>query len=150
MQSKKTIEEEVKKVAEEARKFFAPEIPATGMLGKAKGIVDERMEKYGVPTESWTRIGRMWGAYLDIDDIPAEVCLQMMTLVKKIRERYEHNPDNWVDDVGYVDCAHRVTMAKRKAEHIEEAAGISEGFKSEEKEFGSEFGHDPPDFNADQ
>lgn len=83
------------------------------MLSKAERIVDERMEKYGVPTKSWTRIGRMWGAYLDIDDIPAEVCLQMMTMMKKIRERYEHNPDNWVDDAGYVDCAHRVMMAKK-------------------------------------
>jgi len=86
------------------------------MLSRAERIVDERMEKYGVPTESWTRIGRMWGAYLNIEDIPAEVCLQMMTMVKKIRERYEHNPDNWVDDAGYVDCAHRVDEDKRKGE----------------------------------
>jgi len=106
-------QEEIEKAAGEIRKFFEPEIPSTGILGQAKEIVDDRMEKYGVPTESWTRIGRMWGAYLDIDDIPPEVCLQMMTMVKKIRERYEHNPDNWVDDVGYVDCAHRVDQDKR-------------------------------------
>ena len=114
MQSKNPTPKEIEEAAEEVRKFFEPEIPTTGILDKAKKIVDERMEKYGVPTESWTRIGRMWGAYLDIDDIPAEVCLQMMTLIKKIRERYEHNPDNWVDDVGYVDCAHRVLEAKKK------------------------------------
>ena len=92
-----------------------PQLPASGILSEAERIVDERMDKYGVPTESWTRIGRMWGAYLDIDDIPAEVCLQMMTLVKKIRERYEHNPDNWIDDAGYVDCAHRVLESKKKS-----------------------------------
>ena len=90
-----------------------PELPASGMLSRAERIVDERMERYGVPTKSWTRIGRMWGAYLDIPDIPAEVCLQMMTMMKKIRERYKHNPDNWVDDAGYVDCAHRVDQSKR-------------------------------------
>ena len=93
-----------------------PELPSSGMLSRAEKIVDERMKKYGVPTESWTRIGRMWGAYLDIDDIPAEVCLQMMTMVKKIRERYEHHPDNWEDDAGYVDCAHRVMTDKLKKE----------------------------------
>ncbi len=91
-----------------------PKIKTTGLLDKAKKIVDDRMEKYGVPTESWTRIGRMWGGYLNIDDIPAEQCLQMMTMVKKIREQYEHNPDNWIDDVGYVDCAHRVLEAKQE------------------------------------
>lgn len=93
-----------------------PELPASGMLSRAERIVDERMSKYGKPTESWTRIGRMWGAYLNIDDIPAEVCLQMMTMVKKIRERYEHNPDNWEDDAGYVDCANRALMDKLKKE----------------------------------
>lgn len=117
MEKRKPLtKEEQEAIMEELNELFEPEIPATGMLGKAERIVDERMAKYGVPTESWTRIGRMWGAYLDIDDIPAEVCLQMMTLVKKIRERYEHNPENWVDDVGYVDCAHRVLKAKFKTE----------------------------------
>lgn len=105
-----------------------PELPASGMLSKAEKIVDERMAGYGKPTESWTRIGRMWGAYLNIEDIPAEICLQMMTMVKKIRERYEHNPDNWVDDAGYVDCAYRVDQDKRKENHKEEAEAISEGF----------------------
>ncbi len=93
-----------------------PELPASGMLSRAEKIVDERMVKYGKPTESWTRIGRMWGAYLNIEDIPAEQALQMMTMVKKIREQYEHNPDNWEDDAGYVDCAHRTLMDKLKKE----------------------------------
>lgn len=116
---KRATKEEVR--GERALKMlesFEPEIKPTGILGKAEKIVDERMKKYGVPIESWTRIGRMWGAYLNIDDIPAEVCLQMMTMVKKIRERYEHNPDNWVDDVGYVDCAHRVLEDKKKDSRI--------------------------------
>lgn len=91
-----------------------PEIETTGLLDTAKKIVDERMEKYGVPTESWTRIGRMWGARLNIPDIPAEVALKMMCDVKSIRETYEHNPDNWIDDIGYTDCAHRVVVAKQK------------------------------------
>jgi hypothetical protein len=91
-----------------------PEIETTGLLDKAKKIVDDRMAKYGVPTESWTRIGRMWGARLNIPDIPAEVALKMMCDVKSIRESYEHNPDNWVDDVGYTDCAHRVVEAKKR------------------------------------
>jgi hypothetical protein len=114
---KPPTEEEFKKTTEEMKKIFGPEIASSGILSEAEKIVDDRMEKYGVPTESWTRIGRMWGAYLDIPDIPAEVCLQMMTMMKKIRERYEHNPDNWVDDVGYVDCAHRVMKTKQEEEY---------------------------------
>jgi len=97
-----------------------PEIPTSGLLSAAEKIVDERMSKYGVPTESWTRIGRMWGARLNVPDIPAEVCLKMMCDVKSIRETYEHNDDNWVDDVGYTDCAHRVLTAKLKEKEKED------------------------------
>lgn len=111
---KPPTKEEMEKCNEELREFFKPEIPTTGLLDKAKKIVDERMKKYGVPTESWTRIGRMWGARLNIPDIPAEVALKMMCDVKSIRESYEHSPDNWVDDVGYTDCAHRVVEAKKE------------------------------------
>jgi len=115
---KNPTQEELESAAKEikyelGKPLEKPELSASGMLSRAEKIVDERMKKYGVPTESWTRIGRMWGAYLNIADIPAEMCLQMMTMVKKIRERYEHHPDNWEDDAGYVDCAHRVMQAKK-------------------------------------
>ena len=139
---KRATKEEVESCTEELMKSFEPEIQSSGILGKAERIVDERMEKYGVPTESWTRIGRMWGAYLNVDDIPAEVCLQMMTMVKKIRERYEHNPDNWIDDAGYVDCAHRVMEEKKKGNLY---PGTNPGIMRN-----PELGYKPPDFEADQ
>jgi len=84
------------------------------MLAKAKAIVDERMAKYGVPTESWSRIGRMWGAYLGIKAIPAWKCLHMMSQMKEVRETYERNPDNNLDAVGYIDCAERVILAEEE------------------------------------
>lgn len=91
-----------------------PKIESTGMLEKAKQTVDENMAKYGVPTESWKRIGRMWGAYLGIDDIPAWKCLHMMSQMKEVRETYERNPDNNLDAVGYIDCAERVIVDEEK------------------------------------
>ena len=87
-----------------------PEIPESGMLENAKKIVDKNMGKYGVPTESWKRIGRMWGAYLGIEDIPAWKCLHMMSQMKEVRETYTRNPDNNLDAVGYIDCAERVRI----------------------------------------
>lgn len=93
-----------------------PELPPSGILSKAEKIVNARMEKYGIPTESWTRIGRCWGAMLGVPDIPAEICLLMMAQMKNIRETYEHNDDNNIDAAGYVDCAQRVIVAKLKVE----------------------------------
>jgi len=94
-----------------------PELPESGMLEKAQKAVDANMVKYGVPTESWARIGRMWGAYLGIDAIPAWKCLHMMSQMKEVRETYQRNPDNNLDAVGYIDCAERVILAELDEEN---------------------------------
>ena len=76
--------------------------------------VDKRMVHYGNPTESWDRIGRMWGALLGIPDIPAETCCHMMVAMKSVRETYEHNEDNNMDAAGYTYMAERIYLDKER------------------------------------
>jgi len=95
-----------------------PELPESGMLMKAKKTVDDNQAKYGNPTESWERVGRMWGAYLGIGDVPAWKCCFMMAQMKMIRETYQRNPDNNLDAAGYIDCAERVIVEELKVKNI--------------------------------
>ena len=69
-------------------------------------ILDQRQEDYGDAKDNFTAIGRMWGAGLQIEDIPAfQVALQMAQL--KI-QRIIANPykkDSWDDLLGYLHHA---------------------------------------------
>jgi len=61
-------------------------------------ILKDRQETYGSPEEAFTRIGRMWGAILNTDDIPAHEVDLMMIALKTIR--IANNPqheDSWLD-----------------------------------------------------
>ena len=76
------------------------------MSKKLLELLDQRQEDYGDPKDNFTAIGRMWGAGLRIEDIPAfQVALQMAQL--KI-QRIIANPykkDSWDDLLGYLHHA---------------------------------------------
>ena len=76
------------------------------MSKKLQEILDSRQEDYGDPKDNFTAIGRMWGAGLRIEDIPAfQVALHMAQL--KI-QRIIANPykkDSWDDLLGYLHHA---------------------------------------------
>ncbi len=91
-----------------------PALPKSDILLAAMKTVDGRMAHYGNPTESWTRIGRMWGALLGIPDIPAGTCCLMMAAMKNVRETYEHNEDNNMDACGYTYMAERIALDKER------------------------------------
>jgi hypothetical protein len=65
-------------------------------------ILAERQEIHGDAITNFTMIGRMWGALLQIEDIPPHVVALMYDAGKSVR--CMANPlhdDNWLDKQGY-------------------------------------------------
>lgn len=73
------------------------------MRDKIDQILEERQEQYGDAGEALAMVGRIWGALLRIDDIPAhDVCL-LMDALKSVR--LINNPshkDSYDDKLGYL------------------------------------------------
>jgi len=71
-------------------------------MSKIKKILKKRQKDYGDAEIAFTRIGRMWGAILDQDDLQAYEVALMMDALKTIR--LTNNPwheDSWDDKLGY-------------------------------------------------
>jgi len=70
---------------------------------KLDAILDERLEQYGEADVNFTAIGRMWGALLKIEDIPAfEVALMMAQLKLQRILANPYKEDSWLDLQGYI------------------------------------------------
>jgi len=71
---------------------------------KVDQILEERLEEYGDAFTEFTTIGRVWSAFLKLeDDIPAYQVALMMDALKSVRLFY--NPfkdDSWLDKEGYI------------------------------------------------
>ena len=66
-------------------------------------ILAERLKEYGDAYTEFTRIGRIWGALLNMDDdiAPHEVAL-MMDALKSVRiTKNPFHQDSWDDKIGY-------------------------------------------------
>lgn len=75
-----------------------PESP----LAEADRLVSgARNDDYGHPIDDFTRIGRMWGAILGIDDVDPALVGLCMVAVKIGREVHRPKRDNSVDGAGY-------------------------------------------------
>jgi hypothetical protein len=72
------------------------------MSAKINKILASRQEIHGDAITNFTMIGRMWGALLHIDDIPAHVVALMYDAGKSVRciANPQHE-DNWLDKEGY-------------------------------------------------
>ena len=73
------------------------------MSEKLKKILAERLADYGDAHTEFTRIGRIWGALLNMDEdiAPHEVAL-MMAALKSVRiTKNPFHEDSWVDKQGY-------------------------------------------------
>jgi hypothetical protein len=69
---------------------------------RVNDILAERQEIHGDAVTNFTMIGRMWGALLQIEDIPPHVVALMYDAGKSVR--CMANPlhdDNWLDKQGY-------------------------------------------------
>ena len=76
------------------------------ILQEAARLVDgPRQDAYDHPLDALSEVGRVWGALLGCDDIPAETVGLMMAGMKLVRESRHPKRDNRVDACGYIYCA---------------------------------------------
>jgi hypothetical protein len=72
------------------------------MSQKIEAILAERLEIHGDAEHNFKTIGRIWGALLQIDDIPPHVVALMYDAGKSVRcIANQHHEDNWLDKIGY-------------------------------------------------
>jgi hypothetical protein len=65
-------------------------------------ILSDRESVHGSALKNFTAIGRMWGALLDIEDIPPHVVALMYDAGKSVRAvANQFHEDNWLDKQGY-------------------------------------------------
>jgi len=66
-------------------------------------LLEQRQGQYGDASARFTAIGRIWGALLEIDDIPAHTVALLMDALKSVR--LSHDPsheDSYNDKLGYL------------------------------------------------
>lgn len=80
----------------------------TSILDKVKEILNgDRLDSYGVPLESFSRISDYWNNYLEhkgiseSNIIPSETAM-LMVLFKLAREENKHKEDNIIDAIAYL------------------------------------------------
>src|SRR5262245_55554273 len=86
------------------------------VLLEASRIVDGRgHDDYGHPSVVYGRVGRVWGALLGIEDIPAATVCLMLAGMKLGRYSLKPKRDSLVDTAGYARtvemCEERVAQA---------------------------------------
>ena len=81
------------------------------MSKKLDAILDERLEQYGDAETNFTAIGRIWGALLQIEDIPAYQVALMMDGFKSVRAfKSPQHADSWLDKAGYQKHGQEIAM----------------------------------------
>lgn len=77
--------------------------PRDVVLDTAKQLISgERAQTYGDSTESHRRIGRLWAAILDVDEVPPHQVALMMAALKISRAVGDPtHEDSYVDMAGY-------------------------------------------------
>ena len=72
------------------------------MSKKVDAILEERQEIHGDAITNFIAIGRVWGALLQIEDIPPHVVALMYDAGKSVRcVANPNHEDNWLDKAGY-------------------------------------------------
>ena len=81
-------------------------------MSKVETILAMREAQYGDALENFEMIGKVWGALLDIEAIPAYQVALMMDALKTVRLfRNPTHEDSWLDKEGYT--AHGRDIASR-------------------------------------
>ena len=81
-------------------------------MSKVETILASRQDEYGDAIDNFEKIGKIWGALLDRDEIPAYQVALMMDALKTVRlMRNPEHEDSWLDKEGYI--AHGKDIATR-------------------------------------
>ena len=71
-------------------------------MPKIDTILAARESEYGDARENFEKIGKVWAALLEIEDIPAYQVALMMDALKTVRLfRNPDHEDSWLDKEGY-------------------------------------------------
>jgi hypothetical protein len=75
-------------------------------------ILEDRQEQYGDAEVNFAITGRIWGAMLQMEDIPAWQVALMMDAFKSVRciANPDHK-DSWRDKLGYIQHGIKITGA---------------------------------------
>lgn len=81
------------------------------ILEEARSLTEgDRNKTYGHPYDNLAYLGRLWGAYLGTEPIPAFKVAEMMTLCKMSRSQNRLHRDNHVDGAAYMAIAGECQM----------------------------------------
>lgn len=81
-------------------------------MPKIDTILAARESEYGDARENFEKIGKVWAALLEIEDIPAYQVALMMDALKTVRLfRNPDHEDSWLDKEGYTKHGREITGA---------------------------------------
>lgn len=78
-------------------------------MSKVDKVLENRQEEYGDALENFEKIGKIWGALLEIDPIqPWQVALMMDSLKTVRLFKNPNHEDSWLDKQGYIYHGHDI------------------------------------------
>jgi hypothetical protein len=78
-------------------------------MSKVETILASRQDEYGDAIDNFVKIGKIWGALLDRDEIPAYQVALMMDALKTVRLfRSPEHEDSWLDKQGYTQHGYEI------------------------------------------
>lgn len=81
-------------------------------MPKIDTILAARESEYGDARENFEKIGKVWAALLEIEDIPAYQVALMMDALKTVRLfRNPDHEDSWLDKEGYTKHGREIAEA---------------------------------------
>ncbi len=81
-------------------------------MPKIDTILAARESEYGDARENFEKIGKVWAALLEIEDIPAYQVALMMDALKTVRLfRNPDHEDSWLDKEGYTKHGREIAGA---------------------------------------
>jgi hypothetical protein len=78
-------------------------------MSKVETILASRQDEYGDAIDNFEKIGKIWAALLDRDEIPAYQVALMMDALKTVRLfRSPEHEDSWLDKQGYTQHGYEI------------------------------------------
>jgi len=78
-------------------------------MSKIENILASRQDEYGDAIDNFEKIGKIWGALLEIDPIPPYQVALMMDALKTVRLfRSPDHEDSWLDKQGYTQHGYEI------------------------------------------